>query len=276
MIIIKGLLVTNHFLTSEKFNTLHRHLIESAEKSGIELLHKTNLELACESSFDCEFALFWDKDTTLAKRIENSGIRSFNSSRAIELCDNKAKTYTALDGKIKMPKTIPAPLTYFKSDLSDFVSRAVEILGLPIVFKECFGSFGEQVYLCKSVDEINQKLSEKPFILQEYISSSKGKDIRIEVVGGKAVCAMRRKNECDFRSNITNGGTAEAYSPSPEEERIAVEACRILGLDFGGVDILDGGFLCEVNSNAHIINIMNTTKTDIAPLIFEYIKEEIK
>lgn len=276
MIIIKGILVTNHFLTSEKYNTLHRHLIESAEKSGIELLRKTNLELACENSFNCEFALFWDKDTVLAKRIENSGVRAFNSSRAIELCDNKAKTFLELDGKIKMPKTIPSPLTYFKSDLSDFVNKAADILGLPLVFKECFGSFGEQVYLCKSIDEIKQKVSEKPFILQEYIASSKGRDVRVEVVGGKAVCAMRRKNNSDFRANITNGGTAEAYSPSSEEERAAVEACRILGLDFGGVDILDGGFLCEVNSNAHIINIMNATKTDIAPLIFEYIKEEIK
>ena len=29
--------------------------------------------------------------------------------------------------------------------------------------------------------------------------------------------------------------------------------------------------VCEVNSNAHIINIMQTTGVDVAPLIFEEI-----
>ena len=63
---------------------------------------------------------------------------------------------------------------------------------------------------------------------------------------------------------------------SNEEKALAVKACEVLGLDFGGVDILDGGYVCEVNSNAHIINIMKSTGVDIAPMIFEHILERIK
>ena len=47
-----------------------------------------------------------------------------------------------------MPETVLAPMTFPAvgyPDL-DFVERAAEKLGLPMVIKEGCGSFGEQVY----------------------------------------------------------------------------------------------------------------------------------
>ena len=191
---MKGILAVNHFLNTQKFNTLHRHLLESAKKQGVELLLKTNLELALETP-DADFVLFWDKDTNLARRLEKSGLPVFNSAKGIALCDDKAKTYIALNGIVKQPKTLIAPKTYFKADFTQFVEGAIKILGLPLVFKECFGSFGEQVFLCKSKAEILSRIAEKPFILQEFIADSAGHDIRIEVVGGKIAAAVRRENQ---------------------------------------------------------------------------------
>lgn len=271
---MKGVLAVNHFLNTQKFNTLHSYLLKSAEKCGISLELKTNLELALEIP-DADFVLFWDKDTNLATRLEKKGLPVFNSAKSIELCDDKAKTYTALDGMVHQPRTIIAPKTYFKADFSEFVDGAVKILGLPLVFKECFGSFGEQVWLCNSKQDIISRITEKPFILQEFIAGSAGHDIRIEVVGGRAVAAVRRENKKDFRANVTNGGTMIQYEPTDEEKEIAVTACSALGLTFGGVDILDGGLVCEVNSNAHIINIMNCTGIEIAPMIFDEIRSRI-
>ena len=117
-------------------------------------------------------------------------------------------------------------------------------------------------------------VTREPFLLQEYIECG-GEDVRIEVVGNRVVAAMKRKNEHDFRSNITNGGTAEKYIPTEKECGIALTACRELGLTFGGVDIMSGDTLCEVNSNAHIMNIMHTSGVDVAPLIFEEILRKI-
>lgn len=268
-----GILTVNHYLKSEKFNELHNHLIDSAKKLDIELIAKTNLEmLFCDIKPD--FVLFWDKDINLAKALENRGIRVFNSSKAIELCDDKAKTYLALEGVVPQPKTIIAPLSYFKVDYTEFVRKAIKKLGLPVVFKERYGSFGEQVHLCKSIDEVMNCISEKPFLLQEYIEAN-STDVRIEIVGNKCVSAMKRHNENDFRSNITNGGKAVAYKPTQREIDLAVKACKELGLDFGGVDILNGELVCEVNSNAHIINLMKTTGIDVAPLIFKDIIEKL-
>lgn len=271
---MKGILAVNHFLTTDKYNRLHSTLISSAAKENMELSVKTNLELACESP-ECDFVLFWDKDINLARRLEKAGRPVFNSAASIEKCDDKGRTYIELLDAVPQPKTILAPKTYFKADFSGFVENAVKKLGLPVVFKESFGSFGEQVFLCTTADEVLSHITDKPFILQEFIKESAGHDKRIEIVGGKVIAAMERYNACDFRSNITNGGRMKPCIPSESECETAVKACEMLGLHFGGVDILDGGLVCEVNSNAHIINIMNCTNIDIASEIFREIKRNL-
>ena len=90
-----GILAVNHFLNGEKFRQLHAHLISAAEKSGIELVLKTNLELATQEAKG-DFVLFWDKDINLARRLEKSGLAVFNSSKSIALCDDKANKRKAL------------------------------------------------------------------------------------------------------------------------------------------------------------------------------------
>lgn len=268
-----GFLVVNHYLKGEKFDTLHKYLIESAKNFGIELRLKTNQDMLFEEEKP-DFILFWDKDTNLARTLEGKKIKVFNSAKSIELCDDKAKTYIALDGIVAQPKTIIAPLSYFSTDRTDFVEKSAQILGFPLVFKECCGSFGEQVFLCNNVQEVLSHITEKPFLLQEYIETG-STDVRIEVVNGECVASMKRTNKNDFRSNITNGGTAEPYTPTENEKSLALKACKALGLTFGGVDILNGEMVCEVNSNAHIINLKNATGIDIAPMIFKGIIENL-
>lgn len=271
---MKAFLAVNHFLKSEKFDELHTHIIKSAKKMGIEMQIKTNQELVF-SDEKPDFVLFWDKDVNIARLLEKRDIQVFNSASSIALCDEKAKTYLALKNLVPQPETIIAPLAFSDVDYSDFVSLAAEKLGLPLVFKECFGSFGEQVYLCNSKSEILSHINGKPFLLQKFIKDSEGEDVRIEIVGGKCVAAMKRTNKNDFRSNITNGATAVPYSPTTEEIRLAQNACKRLGLTFGGVDILGGGYVCEVNSNAHIINLLNVTGIDVMPMIFETIIDDL-
>lgn len=271
-----GILVINHFLKDEKFDLLHRHLARSAAAQGIELKIKTNLEMRIETGVNADFILFWDKDVNLASALQIAGLPVFNSARSIALCDDKAKTYQALFGSVLQPETMVAPMTFFEgSDFSPFIDAAVEKLGLPIVFKECYGSFGAQVFLCKTKDEIKSRITSRPFLLQKFIASSAGHDIRLEIVDGVCAAAMERSNPNDFRANITNGGSMKKYTPTQEEINIAVSVAEKLGLLFCGVDILDGGVLCEVNSNAHIMNIMDCTGVDIAPIIFRSIKEKI-
>ena len=165
---MKAFLAVNHFLKSEKFDELHSHIIESARKMGIEMELKTNQELLfCDEKPD--FVLFWDKDINTARLLEKRDIQVFNSASSIALCDDKAKTYLALKDFVPQPETIIAPLSFFEADYSEFIHLAAKKLGFPLVYKECFGSFGEQVHLCKTESEILSHINGKPFLLQESI-----------------------------------------------------------------------------------------------------------
>lgn len=279
---MKGWLVVNGFLHNNKFNEIYSWLKAAFEKRGHDISVYTNIELAVLTDIEDkpDFVLFWDKDIILAKRLEKMGLRLFNSAAAIESCDNKALTFTELESKVNMPKTIIAPMTYRNIGYNNvsFVNDVVNKLGLPLVVKECFGSFGQQVYLAESLDEALEivKSTREPLIFQEYIAESRGKDIRINMVGDKVVASMIRYNENDFRANITNGGSMVAYEPSLGEIDIAKKVCEVLKLDFGGVDILfgkNGPLVCEVNSNAHFKNIYECTGVDVAEYIAEYIEK---
>lgn len=280
-----GLLVVNGFLNSEKFNEIYMWLRDAFEKRGhsISVYSNTELSLNIPDADSMDFVIFWDKDIMLAKQLESKGMRLFNSSGAIELCDNKALTYITLKGKVPMPRTIVCPMTYrnIGYNNTDFVKKSTEILGLPIIIKECFGSFGEQVYLAETAQQAEEivKNTAEPLIFQEYIEESSGRDIRLNVVGGRVVTSMIRHNSNDFRANITNGASMEKYTPTQEETAIAEKACKELGLDFGGVDILFSGrgpLLCEVNSNAHFRNIYECTGINVAESICEYVEESVK
>ncbi len=285
---MKGLLVVNHYLTAEKYSGMNKMLLDAADKVGIEMELKTNAELLAEFAIgdkrrvEADFVLFWDKDVTLCRMIEEMGVRSFNSSKAIAACDNKGMTHAILSQKgIPMPKTIVAPLSFARIDMTDFVKSAAKKLSLPMVIKESYGSFGAQVYKADDIYdamEIASSISPKQMIFQEFIASSSGRDVRINIVGGEVVASMKRISQKDFRANVTLGGSMQKYDPTEDEKKIALDAAKALGLDFCGVDLLfgeDGPLLCEVNSNAHVKNIYDCTGVNAAEKIFEYIKEEM-
>lgn len=282
---MQGWLVVNGFLQTNKFLELYEYLLRAAKAEGVGLALKTSAELcSCidEPFFDKpDFVIFWDKDYPLAMRLQGAGVRLFNSAEGVRVCDDKILTALALQGKVAMPKTVIAPKTFDGVGYTDlsFLMAAEEKLGFPMVVKEAFGSFGQQVYLAEDGGQLRsivRKIGAKPFLMQEFIASSRGRDLRINVVGDKVVGVMLRENSADFRSNISGGGTGKAYTPTKAQEEIALNACRALGLDFAGVDVLFGKdgepILCEVNSNPHFKSSLEYTGVDVALEIIRYIK----
>jgi len=277
-----GWLITNAFVDVPLFDEHFDMLTAAASEQKITLIHKTNAELLLGVPTVPDFALFWDKDMKLAKMLEQIGLKLFNSVSAIEVCDDKSLTYLKLLDTVKMPETYIAPKTYELVGYGNysFLDPIAGRLGLPLVIKGCFGSFGMQVYLAENISqmrEIVKRMGIKPMIFQKYIKSSHGRDMRVYVVGGKIKAAMiRRSLDGDFRSNVTNGGTADPVMPSPAYAEMAITACERLELDFGGVDILfgenDEPVLCEVNSNAHFKALCECTGTDIAGEIITHIR----
>ena len=282
---MKAWLVINSFMNTEKFKNLYQMLSDAFNKRGISLEIKTasdiSLEVGKKINDKPGFVIFWDKDIYLAQRLEQQGFKLFNSARAVELCDNKILMYQELSkNNIRIPRTFIAPktfegLNYFKRD---FVNNVIKEIGLPLVIKEAYGSFGEQVYLANTSEEVNKIIDQigyKDFLMQEYIASSKGRDIRINVVGNKAIVSMLRENKNDFRSNISNGGTGCKFEPKQEYLDLAVKAANTLGLDFAGVDVMfgpdDEPIICELNSNPQFASTLQYTGVNLAEVIADYI-----
>lgn len=286
---LTGWLVVNEFLNTNKFNEIHEWLLESAKKQGIELILKTNADLLIDIDYvqnksirEVDFVLFWDKDVKLAKYLEQMGYPVFNSSEAISTCDDKSLTHLRLKAAgIRMPRTIIAPKTFDNIGYTnlDFLAEVALRIGFPIVIKECFGSFGQQVYLANHWEELRERMKQigtKPVLFQEFIASSKGRDLRLQVVGNQVIASMYRYTENgDFRANLTIGGKMMPYQPTKEQCDLALVCCKAIGLDFAGVDLLfgekDESVVCEVNSNAHFKNIYDCTGVNAADAILKYI-----
>ena len=281
---MKAWLVVNSFMDNQKFINLYELLSVAFKKQNVSIEIKNasdiSLEVGAKIQNKPDFAIFWDKDIYLAERLEKEGVRLFNSSRAILLCDNKILMYQELaNNGIRIPHTFIAPKTFEGLNYSkrDFLNNVIKEIGFPIVVKEAYGSFGEQVYLANDIDSLNKivdQIGYKDFLMQEFIASSKGKDIRINVVGNKAIVSMLRENDNDFRSNISSGGHGVKYEPKQEYIDLAVKAAQALGLDFAGVDVLfgkDGPIICEVNSNPQFASTLKATGVNLADYIAEYI-----
>lgn len=286
---MNGILIVNEFLHTNKFNELHSWILEAAKQQGINMKLITNAALLpdigeVQKAKDADFILFLDKDVKLATYLEQCGYPVFNQAKAIEICDDKALTHLTLNKSgIPMPRTILAPMTFANIGYTnyDFLKSIASRLGFPMVLKECFGSFGQQVYLVRSEEELLtqvKKLGSKPMLFQEFIESSFGRDIRLQVVGGKVIAGMYRySEEGDFRANLTIGGKMKPYQPSERQCELAIRCCEAIGLDFAGVDLLFGKeeepIVCEVNSNAHFKNIYDCTGVDVAAFMMTHIKK---
>lgn len=289
---MKGLLVMNTFGQSEGFLALQHSLLTAAAQKKIQLDLYTNSQLLFDVTTNTplrplapyDFCLFWDKDTVLGKQLEYRGLRLFNPVEGIAAADNKLLTHMALSrAGLPQPATVQAPLTFAGLGYTrlDFLEQAEAYLGYPMVIKECRGSFGWQVYLAqdrKAAVQILVEHAPSPMLLQAYVGGPEGADVRIYVVGGRVIGAIRRYNPHDFRANVASGGIAEAYAPTPGEAQLAIQAAAALGLDFAGVDLLpgpNGPLICEVNSNAQFHGLAAKTGVDVAGAIFSHIRQSI-
>lgn len=226
-----------------------------------------------------DFILYLDKDRYVAELLEKAGYKLFNSIDSISKCDDKMLTHICLTNSgIKMPTTISSTLCYRDDGNRDYLEPVIQKIGFPMIVKENYGSLGKQVYLVENKEqllELENKLIHVPHIFQEFIKSSKGKDYRIIVINNKVVAYMKRENKHSYLSNLATGGTATIVNLPQEYLDVAVKASKILGLDYCGVDILEGAngepILSEVNSNAFYEGIEKTTGINVAGCYVDYL-----
>lgn len=218
--------------------------------------------------------------TAIVRQFETMGTYSINPSIAITRSRDKLRSLQLLAMKgVDMPKT---GFAHSPDNIDDLIKI---IGGPPLIIKLIEGTQGVGVVLAetkkaaKSVVQAFMGLNAN-IILQEFISESKGADIRCFVIGDKVVEAVKRQAEPgEFRSNIHRGGSASPIKITKEEREAAIKATKLMGLRMAGVDLLRsarGPLVMEVNSSPGIEGIEKATGKDIAGMIIEYIERNAK
>lgn len=216
------------------------------------------------------------------RHLERLGVFVLSSDRSIEISKDKLASFQFLSvANLPIPKTMlarfPLPVTVIDREFT-----------YPIIIKTVSGSLGKGVFLCESKSQLEDlfelmEISKDPkvdLILQEFISSSVGKDIRVFVVGGRAIGAMlRTAKEGKFKANFSAGGNVTNFELNPAIEWLAIESARVMGLEIAGVDLLfdgDSYKVCEVNSSPGFQGFEQATNIDVPTEFFNYIQVRLE
>jgi len=218
---------------------------------------------------------------SVMRQIEKFGIPVFNDADSISRVSDKLLT-----SQLLVKENLPIPKTILVNGDVDIELIEKEI-GFPCVVKATSGSKGKTVHLCHNKKDFAGLMSllasislKKTMIIQEFVDAQPGTDLRVWVIGGKTVVAMKRTGtEGDFRANISQGGTAELFEITDEVDYLARETARVLGLQIAGVDLLfdkDGYKICEANSSPGFEGMDKYCGQDMAQRIIDFIKLKIQ
>ncbi len=214
-----------------------------------------------------------DYSIAVVHHFELMGVPVVNSHASIARAKNKLECLQHLAARgIRVPDTL---MSRYPRDLD----RLMKLLGgPPLILKLLRGTQGTGVIFAESKASVESMLETiwslgEDILVQRFIAESKGRDIRVLVIGGRVRAAMRRVGaEGEFRSNIHRGGTGEPVKLPTAYERIAVRAAAATGLELAGVDILEsssGPMVIEVNASPGFEGLEETTKGNIARMFLQ-------
>jgi RimK family alpha-L-glutamate ligase len=210
-------------------------------------------------------------------RHEAAGGIVINPARAIEAAVDKFLTTAKLFSEgLCTPRTICC-------QTADEALVAFEQLGGDVVLKPLFGSEGRGITRL-----IDKDLALRAFkmlehlgavlYLQEFIDHE-GHDLRLLVIGDR-VLAMRRHNKLDWRTNISRGASAEAFTPDDALIEMAHRAAAAVHAPLAGVDLLPGKdgqlYIIEVNAVPGWRGLANALNIDVARLVLDFVAAEVR
>ena len=181
--------------------------------------------------------------------LELRGVTVLNPARCLLASHDKLLTDAYLTGA-----GVPHPQSLLAES-----ARDVRLLPLPCVVKPRFGSWGRDVFRCRTPDEREACLAvlatrswfrADGAVVQELLPSP-GYDLRVIVAAGAVVGAAERvARPGEWRTNISLGGSLREAGPSPEGFALAIAAAAAVGADVLGVDLVTtprGLTVLEVN-----------------------------
>jgi len=202
----------------------------------------------------------------LLGRLEAAGVQVLNPPKAIECAVDKYLTTARL-----VAAKLPVPRTIVCED-SEAAQAAFEKLGGDVVVTPVFGAEGRGILRVSDPDLALRAFRTLERIgallyLQEFIEHE-GFDLRVMVLDGRIVAAMKRRNPHDFRTNVSRQAVAEPVELTDRERDWALRAALAVGTRIAGVDILydrsGAGYVIEVNGVPGWRALARVTGCDVA------------
>ncbi|MGE4195261.1 MAG: RimK family alpha-L-glutamate ligase [Pseudodesulfovibrio sp.] len=171
---------------------------------------------------------------------------------------------------------LPVPATVVTERVDEALAAFAE-LGGDVVVKPLFGAEGRGMTRVQDPDVAYRvfralELGGYVYYLQEYMEHD-NEDIRLFVIGGEVVAAMRRQGTT-WKTNISVGAKGVAFTPDRELADMAVRAAAAVGADYAGVDVLvcNGEYrLIEVNSIPAWAGLREATGIDAGAALVDYV-----
>jgi len=208
--------------------------------------------------------------------LDSQGWLVVNTPDALSVAESKAQTTFYLERA-----GLPVPRTLVTQSL-DEAAAAVREYGTAVL-KPLYGSHGmgiEKVEADAS-DELLPAFLEKygAVYVQEFIPNG-GRDIRALVVGDEIPAAMYRiAREGQWKTNVSQGGSCGACELSPWLREMCLEAAGVIGLDYTGVDVIDGQdgpVILEVNGAPSWYGLFEATGRNVAVDIVSHVLRMIE
>jgi tetrahydromethanopterin:alpha-L-glutamate ligase len=208
----------------------------------------------------------------------NLGIVVYNDSRAIERTVDKAMT-TLLLKQAGLPT--PPTWVFESAEHARLVCQREIQSGYSLVLKPLFGSQGQGVHLINN-DQVlvHDEQFAGLYYLQRFIEPSgpDWADIRIFVIGGKAIAAMRRRSS-NWITNRAQGARCEYLPLSTQMSQLAEAAAVAINIDYAGVDLISdrkGNLqVIEVNGVPAWWGLQGVTDFNIAQCLIDHFVKRI-
>lgn len=153
------------------------------------------------------------------------------------------------------------------------------VTNFPVIIKDKHGSKGMRVYKVDDKSQLEQVLSKvepASLLVQAFLEG--GEDIRVIVLGFKALGAMKRiAQPGQYLTNFSAGGRVEKYllENDPEAVRISETLAKNLHMEYGGVDLMkdekDNWRILEFNRPCQFEGFEKATGINTAGSIIDYL-----
>ena len=208
---------------------------------------------------------------------EWNGTPVVNRSYAIANARNKFRTL-----RILAQRGLPVPPS-FAAGSARYVDRSVHQTGdYPFIMKPFEGTHGNAILLLDTPASLQSAIGamcdlHQDYVIQPFIGESAGNDVRVIVIGGKVVAAMRRTAQAgEFRSNIHRGGQGHPIELQDEYSDTAIRAAEAMELNIAGVDLLEtlaGPIVLEVNPSPGFEEVETVTGIKVAEAMIAFAVE---